>query len=205
MPYAALPLAVAVQITDISEQWVADKELPEMGFTLGGLDELRDPDVRLLIAIDGDGRVEAVTSWLPSWRDGAVVGWTLDFMRRRPDGMNGVMEFLIASMALRAKEDGIEFVSLSVAPLAVSDDDSGELPRALGTLARVLEPAYGFKSLAAFKEKFQPSLRPLVVAYPDPIALPGIGVAIARAYLPDLGLASTARLLGALVPEDQKA
>lgn len=197
--------AIRSQITAISEEWVAEKRLPELGFTLGGIEELKDREVRLLIAVGPGERVEAATSWLPTYRDGAVVGWTLDFMRRRPDGMNGVMEFLIASMALRAKEEGIAFVSLSVAPLAVSDDDSGELPRALGTLARVLEPAYGFKSLAAFKEKFQPSLRPLVVAYPDPIALPGIGVAIARAYLPDLGLASAARLLGSLVPEDQKA
>lgn len=40
------------------------------------------------------GRARAgVTSWLPTWRDGRIVGWTLDFMRHRTDSPNG-MEFL---------------------------------------------------------------------------------------------------------------
>ena len=33
---------------EICEQWVVQKGLPELGFTLGGLDELPDPDVRLM-------------------------------------------------------------------------------------------------------------------------------------------------------------
>ena len=74
----------------ISEEWVADKGLPEMGFTLGGLDELADDEVRCLIAVDADRTVHGVTSWLPVHRDGEVVGWTLDFMRRRDDGFRGV-------------------------------------------------------------------------------------------------------------------
>ncbi|HEV7623754.1 MAG TPA: DUF2156 domain-containing protein [Amnibacterium sp.] len=184
------------QITAISEEWVADRRLPELEFTLGGIDELKDPEVRLLLAVGPDDRVEGVTSWLPTYREGVVVGWTLDFMRRRTDGMNGVMEFLIASMALQVRDEGVEFLSLSVAPLAVSGE--GELPGALSALARILEPAYGFRSLAAFKEKFQPELRPVMLAYPDSIALPGIGIAIARAYLPDMSLPDVARLAGAL-------
>jgi phosphatidylglycerol lysyltransferase len=190
--------AVRSQITAISEEWVAERRLPELEFTLGGIDELKDPGVRLLLAVGPEDRVEGVTSWLPTYRDGAVVGWTLDFMRRRADGMNGVMEFLIASMALQARDEGVEFLSLSVAPLAVSGEGEDELPRALGALARILEPVYGFRSLAAFKEKFQPELRPVVLAYPDAIALPATGIAIARAYLPDLSLPEVARLAGAL-------
>ncbi|MEO6943806.1 MAG: phosphatidylglycerol lysyltransferase domain-containing protein, partial [Lacisediminihabitans sp.] len=49
--YRALPLAAVTQIESISESWVAEKNLPELGFTLGGLDELSDPDVALLLAI----------------------------------------------------------------------------------------------------------------------------------------------------------
>ncbi len=60
-----------------------------MGFTLGSLDELRDRDVRLLLAVGPDERIEAVTSWMPSWTDGEITGWTLDFMRRRTDGPTG--------------------------------------------------------------------------------------------------------------------
>ena len=193
--YRALPVLLSLQIAEISEQWVQEKELPELGFTLGGLDELRDPAVRLMLAVDADGRVQAVTSWLPSYRDGVVIGWTLDFMRRRPESMNGVMEFLIAQTArMMSEQPEIEFLSLSAAPLATSPDsgapgDQTDLPsRMLDFLGRVLEPVYGFRSLFAFKRKFQPELQPLIMAYPDVVALPAIGVALARAYLPSLSV-----------------
>ncbi len=183
----------ALQISEISEQWVAEKDLPEMGFTLGGLDELRDPDVRLMIACDEHDRVVGVTSWLPSYRDGTVVGWTLDFMRRTPDGMNGIMEFLIARSAERFRDDGIEFMSLSAAPLARSqpgvDTAQGtSTPRILDYIASRLEPVYGFQSLFQFKRKFKPEFQNLSMAYPDPLALPAIGLALARAYVPSLSL-----------------
>jgi hypothetical protein len=42
------PRTITDQIRVVSEEWVADKGLPEMGFTLGGLDELADDDVRLM-------------------------------------------------------------------------------------------------------------------------------------------------------------
>jgi len=200
--YGALPVTQSLQISEISEQWVQEKGLPELGFTLGGLDELRDPSVRLMLAIDATERVHAVTSWLPCSRDGVLVGWTLDFMRRHPDSMNGVMEFLIAKTveSMKATPE-IEFLSLSAAPLARSDNvQSGSIAaRLLDTIGRRLEPVYGFRSLLAFKRKFQPEFHPLLMAYPDPIALPEIGVALARAYLPSLSLRDTlafARSLG---------
>lgn len=200
--YADLRPALARQIQDISEQWVAEKDLPEMGFTLGGLDELMDREVALMLAIDENDEVLAVTSWLPSYRDGVVIGWTLDFMRRRPDSMNGVMEFVIASAALRAKDDQLEFLSLSAAPLATSGGITAEAPqteRLLSFIARVLEPAYGFQSLLTFKLKFQPEFVPLLMAYPDPLELPAIGTALARAYLPELSVRQVPRLLRSVV------
>ncbi len=196
--YADLPLATALQLSDISEQWIAEKDLPEMGFTLGGIDELRDPSVRLMLAIDEDGHVEGVTSWLPRYRDGVVVGWTLDFMRRRPGSINGVMEFLIAEAAIRMRDDGIESMSLSAAPLAHTSrpgaEDRSVMDRVLGFISVSLEPVYGFRSLLAFKRKFQPEYHPLIMAFPDPVALPAIGVALVRAYLPGISMRQAASL-----------
>jgi lysylphosphatidylglycerol synthetase-like protein (DUF2156 family) len=188
-----LPLATTAEITAISEEWVAEKELPEMGFTLGGMDELKDDEVRLMLAVGPDGRLQAVTSWLPVYRDGVVVGWTIDFMRRADGSMNGIMEFLIASAALHMKETGAEVLSLSGAPLAtkpLADGDEPPAPTAmtrwLEWLGHTLEPAYGFSSLFRFKAKFNPEYETISMAYPDPLALPAIGVAIGKAYLPDV-------------------
>jgi len=184
--FADAPIAVVEQIRAISEEWVADKGLPEMGFTLGGLDELDDPAVRCLIAIDEHQSVHGVTSWMPVYRDGAPIGWTLDFMRRRADGFRGVMEFLIASAALSFKDEGAQFLSLSGAPMARVDRGEQPVPlqRLLDVAGEALEPVYGFRSLLAFKAKFQPTYQPLYMVYPDPAALPSIGNAIGKAYLP---------------------
>ncbi len=83
--------------------------------------------MRLLYAVDGNGKVLGVTSWLPTYRDGTVIGWTLDFMRHRTDSVNGIMEFLIARMAERLRDDGsVEFMSLSAAPLAGMGSNESE-------------------------------------------------------------------------------
>ena len=186
--YAAAPLVIVDQVRAISEDWVADKGLPEMGFTLGGLDELADPLVRCLVAVDADRTVHGITSWLPVYEQGVVVGWTLDFMRRRGGGFRPVMEFLIASASLTFQEEGARFVSLSGAPLVRRDRGTqpDALQRLLDRLSESLEPVYGFRSLLAFKAKFQPEYRPLYLTYPDPTALPAVAAAITRAYLPDL-------------------
>ncbi|OIH94563.1 hypothetical protein BIU90_05540 [Curtobacterium sp. MCBA15_001] len=192
-----LPVATTRQIEAISEEWVSERELPEMGFTLGGVDEMRDPDVRTLVAQDAEGTVLAVTSWLPSYREGRVVGWTLDVMRRTGAAPNGVMEFLVASAADQMREDGVERLSLSAAPLAQAPGSapSGDgVQSLLDLVGGVLEPVYGFRSLLKFKLKFGPDLHPLVLAYPDAVALPSIGVAVVRAYLPDLSLRQTLAL-----------
>ncbi|WP_329492862.1 DUF2156 domain-containing protein [Kitasatospora herbaricolor] len=195
--YRDAPADIKDQIRSISEEWVCDKGLPEMGFTLGGLDELEDPAVRVLIAVDPERQVHGLTSWMPVYEDGRPVGWTLDFMRRGSDGFRGVMEFLIASAALGFKEEGARFLSLSGAPLARADrgQDPTSLQRMLDWMGKVLEPVYGFRSLLAFKAKFQPEYRPLFMVYPDPAALPSITRAIGKAYLPHLTAAQGVRLM----------
>ena len=121
--WSAAPAAVREQVRALSAEWAAGKGLPEMGFTLGGLDEMDDPQVRLLLAVDAAERVLAVTSWLPVRADGVTVGWTLDLMRRRPDAPPGIMEFLIATAAVDVRADGAALLSLSGAPLARTATD----------------------------------------------------------------------------------
>lgn len=76
---------------------------------------------------------------------------------------------------------------------------AGGEPRAVSSVldraGHALEPVYGFRSLLAFKAKFQPRYEPLFLTYPDPVALPAIGVAVGRAYLPDLTARQSARLV----------
>ncbi len=125
-----------------------------------------------------------------------MVGWTLDFMRRRSEGFRPAMEFLIASAALKLEEEGAQFLSLSGAPplakVEQPDSDADERERSessslsavmdsvLDLLGRTLEPVYGFRSLLAFKSKFQPRYVAMHMTFADPAALPSIGNAVGR-------------------------
>jgi lysylphosphatidylglycerol synthetase-like protein (DUF2156 family) len=213
--YASLPAALRSKLSEVSEEWAAGKTVPEMGFTLGGIDELDDPEVLCCLAVDGNGTVHGVTSWLPVYDGGRLVSRTLDVMRRGADGFPGVMEFLIASAVLELRSS-VEVISLSGSPLAslpgsgtgsgsgVGTGSGGEEPadnlvRILDLVGHALEPVYGFRSLAAFKSRFKPEYRALYLYYQDPLYLPAIGRALTRAYLPGLSLPQGARLVRKLV------
>ncbi len=215
--YNEAPWDIQQQIVEISEEWAELKALPEMKFTLGGLDELRDNRVKILYAIDEQGRVLGVTSWMPTYSNNRVIGWTLDFMRHRTDSPNGIMELLIARMAERLQEEGlknpdskVEFMSLSAAPLAGIDENSTEddaskntnvITHALEMMSDILEPAYGFKSLYFFKKKFQPTANPVYVCYLDSAKLAQISLAVTHAYLPEASAKQILEMVKSLRPK----
>lgn len=198
--WAELTLIDRVQLREISEEWVSDKAIPEMGFTLGTLDEAVDPAARLMLARDATDRIVAVTTWIPIFDADGLVGYALDVMRRRHDAMNGVMEFVIGAVVDRLRDERCTVLSLSGSPLAAHrDEKTADLPavdRLLEVLSGVIEPAYGFRSLANFKKKFQPEFTPLWIMYPESVHLPAIALALLRCYIPGLTIAGAARLAG---------
>jgi lysylphosphatidylglycerol synthetase-like protein (DUF2156 family) len=146
-PLVEQPRGIQVQVRAISADWIEDKGMPEMGFTLGGIDEALDPHVRVGLALDSDSTVHGVTSWMPVHASGGgePVGWTLDVMRRLTGCFRYSMEFLISSACLAFKEEGCQVVSLSGAPLAragAADSamDRGPLDSFLDRLGSRLEP-----------------------------------------------------------------
>jgi lysylphosphatidylglycerol synthetase-like protein (DUF2156 family) len=110
------------------------------------------------------------------------------------------MEFLIGTAALDLQGQGAQFLSLSGAPLAQAnpDDDQAGVQRLLQVIGGTMEPVYGFRSLLRFKAKFQPEYRPMYLCYPEAAALPRIGLAISRAYLPNMTVRQVVRMMGQL-------
>ncbi|MDN3495050.1 DUF2156 domain-containing protein [Planococcus sp. APC 4015] len=184
------PWGIQQQVRAISEMWVGDKGLPEMGFTLGTLVEAEDPEVRLALALSPAGDVDGFLSWLPvHGGDGTVHGWTLDLMRRRDGGFGPVMEFLIGSSAKLFSEEGAKIMSLSGAPLAHDyPPDAGAIAILSERLAEMLEPVYGFASLHRFKEKFHPRYETMYLLFRDESDLTRIGAGLTRAFLPEASL-----------------
>ena len=69
-------------------------------------------------------------------------------------------------------------------------------------MGNAMEPVYGFRSLLAYKKKFQVRFVPLYLAIPDIAQAPAVGLAIARAYLPGMSAASAVSLAAKLVSRD---
>lgn len=218
--YNEAPWDVQQQIIEISEEWAGLKSLPEMKFTLGGIEELQDPRVMLLYAIDQSGRVLGVTSWMPTYHNRQVIGWTLDFMRHRTDSPNGIMEFLIARMAERLRDESLKnpertamFMSLSAAPLAgMNDIEQSEdqasrnmITHTLAMLGDILEPAYGFQSLYFFKKKFQPTANPVYISYVDSARLAQISLAVTSSYLPETKPQQILEMVKTLRPQSKRS
>jgi lysylphosphatidylglycerol synthetase-like protein (DUF2156 family) len=161
-----------------------------MGFTLGTLEEARDPEVRLALAVSKEGDVDGFLSWLPVYgAQGTVRGWTLDLMRRREGGFPPVMEYLIAASARHFADEGAQVLSLSGAPLTHRyADDAGPIAELTDRLAEILEPVYGFRSLHRYKEKFHPRYETLYLLFRDEADLTRIAAGLTRAFLPDATL-----------------
>lgn len=185
--FSEAPIGLQDQLRSIARGWVEDKSLPEMGFTLGTLKEAEDLEVRMNIAVDENGTVHGMTSWLPVYKNGNVVGWTIDIMQRRLSNqtMPGVIEYLIAESAMSFKQEGYQFISLSAAPLSHSGKPSNAVEALLDVVAERMEPYYGFKSLYNFKKKFNPRHEPIYLCYHDEAQLPSIAVAVGKAYMPE--------------------
>jgi phosphatidylglycerol lysyltransferase len=171
------------EIARLSASWLRGGKGPQLGFSLGGLDTLHDPDITVGTAFDHDGDLQAFVSWLPV---PARKGWTLDLMRRRPDGVSGVMEALIAQSVTEAASRGIEEASLGLAPLAVEAAGPASGHRALRDVYRRLDRFRRSRSLRQFKEKFDPAWEERYLAVSSTTAVPETLLALLRAHLPPL-------------------
>jgi len=166
-----------LEIARVSAAWLGGGKGPQLGFSLGGLDTLHDPDITVGMAVDAGGELHAFVSWLPV---PARKGWTLDLMRRRPDGVYGVMEALIAQSVKEAAARAIDEVSLGLVPLVV------EAGGPLRDSYRRLDRFQRSRSLRRFKEKFSPVWEERYLAVSSTSAVPETLIALLRAHLPPL-------------------
>jgi lysylphosphatidylglycerol synthetase-like protein (DUF2156 family) len=176
------------QLQDLSARWLQSRRGPELSYSLGTLSTLSDPDITVGLASTAGGRLEALVSWLPV---PARNGWTLDLMRRRPDSTYGVMETLIVRSIEEAARQRIDEVSLGVAPRVIASGEASDpADRALRAMYWGLDRFQRSRTLYQFKAKFSPRWEDRYLAVPNASALPEVLVALVRAHMPPLSLAT---------------
>jgi lysyl-tRNA synthetase, class II len=162
----------------ISERWRAGNE--ERGFTMESDREVEglDDDLLLAIARDSGGTPVGFLRLVPSY--GADPAYSLDLMRREPDSVNGLTEFLIANSAIALGRQGFDRLSMNFAAWGrLFDDDGGELgfgDRILRRAAEAANPYFQIKSLRDFNQKFGPEWLPRSIAVEDAAAMPRVGL-----------------------------
>jgi phosphatidylglycerol lysyltransferase len=167
--------AIDDQLEEISEEWLAEKRLGEMGFSLGRFSLESLDDVFVFLCLNGD-RVIAFTSWRP-YRNGRAA--LLDLMRKRREAPSGTMDLLVARALEELRAAGLEEASLANAPLANVGEPRGGLEKGVALLFENLNAFYGYKSLFQFKKKFAPRWEGRHLVYPRGADLPRVAYALA--------------------------
>ena len=193
----ALPQAVFAGMQRISAQWLdARKIQTQMGFSMGRFPADWSKDLLTVTAFDPEGEVEAFLTWTPLY---AGNGWALDAMRRGNQTTPGTMELLIAHAIEWAQARGYTQMSLGLAPLAglgqevlattfsAAEQEKHALPSSLlercaASLHRRGIVLGAYRSLYAFKAKFQPTWEARYLIVNEGQALPRILLALARAH-----------------------
>lgn len=145
------------KISILTEKWFQSKGY-QLRYSVGSLDFDRPFDRRYFITKDENGDLLTVISFLP-YEGGK--NYCIDVMYRKLDSMTGVMEHAIFSAAMKMKEDGVEKVSLGIAPLAGLDITSQDVSRAEKIMSAMYNSTdfdYNFKNLYRFKKKFAPQI-----------------------------------------------
>lgn len=164
------------ELRAVSDAWLESGGHRERTFTLGQFDPAYLRATRVIAVRDASGRIVAFANVVPSYR--SPVG-NFDLMRRRPDAVNGVMDFLLAGLLERFRAEGRHGMALGLAPLANVRAD-GVVGRSLRLLRDHGRDIFNFEGLYSFKAKWATSWQPRYLAYRERANLPRIGLGLRR-------------------------
>lgn len=170
--WAALPEGVRAELRAVEAGW-RRAHLVRLSFSLSRFEDAIADERAWVLARRGE-RVEAFATFLASVDRRGLVG---DLMRRRPDAAPGAMDAVLAHAVERARERGLDWVSLGLA-------------RAPGGQRwHVLSPP----SLRAYKDKFRPEWQDRFLVLPPGPVRGRLGIlAVLAAHLAPAGPPRTA-------------
>nr|WP_190823436.1 bifunctional lysylphosphatidylglycerol synthetase/lysine--tRNA ligase LysX [Saccharopolyspora pogona] len=182
-----VPEAEMAEIARLAEAW-RDTE-SERGFSmaLGRLGDPQDGDCVLVEAQTDRGELVALLSLVP-W---GHKGLSLDVMRRDRNADNGVVEFMVSSLAQAAPRLGVERISLNFAMFRAAFEEgarigAGPVLRAWRGLLLFFSRWWQLESLYRSNVKYLPHWFPRYVAFAErrDLARVGIASAVAEGFLP---------------------
>ncbi len=176
-----LPDTLLAELRSVSDEWLSTVRGGEKSFFIGAFDDDYIRHCPVMAVHGPDNRVCAFANLYPEFGRNEA---TIDLMRRRRTGENGIMELLFTSLFFWAKEHGYDTFNLGLSPLAgvghETNDPAGA--RALRFIYERSRKYYNFQGLHGFKSKFHPQWSPRYLIYPGASSLPAVTLTVIRAH-----------------------
>ncbi|MGK4582163.1 phosphatidylglycerol lysyltransferase domain-containing protein [Kitasatospora sp. HPMI-4] len=177
-----IPESEMADLVDKADRWRDGATERGFSMALGRLGDPGDGRCVMLECHNADGELSALLSFVP-WGE---KGLSLDLMRRDRDSENGLVEFMVIELLQRAKEVGIERVSLNFAMFRSVFERGSKL--GAGPVLRLWRSVLGFfsrwwqiESLYRANAKYRPIWEPRYLLFEKSSEIPRIGIASARA------------------------
>ena len=160
------------ELKGISDDWLAEKNSREKGFSLGFFEAkyLKQFPVGIV------HKDEKIVAFANIWQGAGKEELSIDLMRYLPEAPHGVMEYLFIELMLWGRQEKYRWFNLGMAPLSgIQDHTLAPLWNRLGAFVfRHGEHFYNLKGLRRYKEKFEPEWEPKYLAATGGLALPHI-------------------------------
>ncbi|WP_132210059.1 bifunctional lysylphosphatidylglycerol synthetase/lysine--tRNA ligase LysX [Kribbella steppae] len=150
----------------LAEQWRGAQTERGFSMALGRLGDPADARCVMVIARDAEGTVRGLLSFAP-W---GVRGVSLDLMRRDPESVNGLMEFMVTSLVDACGDLGLHRISLNFAMFREIFSDAervgaGPVLRLTNALLTAASRFWQLESLYQSNEKYLPRWSPRLICY----------------------------------------
>lgn len=176
------------RLRNISDAWLGDGGHRERTFTVGQFDDDYLRSTPVLVAFDPDNTIRGFTNFIPNYNS---VNGNFDLMRRDPTVRLPVMDLLFVKMIEQFRTNGLEGMTLGLAPFA-NIDGTAIVDRALKVLFDHGGRAFNFTGLRDFKDKWRPRWEPRYLVYRSDAELPSVALGVSRAG--ELPTASSSKL-----------
>ncbi|SED21741.1 lysyl-tRNA synthetase, class 2 [Streptomyces sp. 2231.1] len=177
-----IPADELALLVDRADHWRDGATERGFSMALGRLGDPADGRCVMLECRDANGEPRALLSFVP-WGEH---GLSLDLMRRDRDCENGLMEYMVVELLLRARESGIDRVSLNFAMFrSVFERGSrlgaGPVLRLWRSILTFFSRWWQIESLYRANAKYRPVWEPRFLLFAKSSDIPRIGLASARA------------------------
>jgi phosphatidylglycerol lysyltransferase len=156
------------QLKAVSEEWLKDLDRSELEFSQGLFDEGELKNQTILTVENPEKKVVGFVNLIP---DHAPDEANFDLMRKTEDAPNGTMDFLFSRMFEYLKSKGFKACNMGMVPLSGIEDPGNIQERVLKLAYEHLRQFGHYKSLYAYKEKFDPDWQMMYLVYETPLDL----------------------------------